>query len=138
MPDPIRDAIYEHLERKFAELNKTPEKFLLWFHHVPWDYKMKDGHSLWDDLVLRYTRGVAEVGEMRSTWAKLRPYVDQQRYDETATFLTIQENEAKWWRDACIAYFQSISKRPLPPGISPPEHTLAYYESLTFPYAAGH
>jgi alpha-glucuronidase len=89
-------------------------------------------------LVLRYTRGVAEVGQMRAAWAKMKPFVDPQRYDETAAYLAIQEKEAKWWRDACIAYFQSISKRPLPAGVEPPEHPLAYYESLNFPYAAGH
>jgi alpha-glucuronidase len=126
------------LRKEFSDLDKTQDKNLLWFHHVAWDYKMKDGHTLWDELVLRYTRGVAEVGQMRAAWAKMKPFVDPQRYDETAAYLAIQEKEAKWWRDACIAYFQSISKRPLPAGVEPPEHPLAYYESLNFPYAAGH
>jgi alpha-glucuronidase len=123
---------------EFASLDKIPDKYLLWFHHVAWDTKMKSGHTLWDELVIRYTRGVEEVAQMRATWAKMKPYVDPQRYEETSVFMAIQEKEAKWWRDACIAYFQSISKRPLPAGIAPPEHPLAYYESLTFPYAAGH
>ena len=74
---------------------------------------------------------------MRATWAKMKPYVDPERYDGTAGYLATQEKEAKWWRDACIAYFQSISKRPLPSGYAPPEHPLSYYESLTFPYAPG-
>jgi alpha-glucuronidase len=74
---------------------------------------------------------------MRRTWATLAPYVDTERYEETSAFLAIQEKEARWWRDACIAYFQSLSKRPLPKGIAPPERTLAEYEEISTPYAPG-
>ena len=122
---------------EFASVDKIPDKYLLWFHHVPWDAKMKSGRTVWDELVIHYTRGVAEVAQMRATWAKMKPYVDQQRFEETSTYLAIQEKEAKWWRDACIAYFQSISNRPLPPGVAPPEHPLSTYQSLTFPYSPG-
>lgn len=121
----------------FGSLENIPEKNLLWFHHVPWDYKMKSGRTLWDELALHYQQGVAAVVRMRSTWAKMKPYVDEQRYDETATYLAIQEKEAKWWRDACLAYFQSVSKRPLPAGVPAPEHPLSYYEALTFPFEPG-
>jgi alpha-glucuronidase len=121
----------------FGSLENIPEKNLLWFHHVPWDYKMKSGRTLWDELALHYQQGVTAVVRMRSTWAKMKPYVDEQRYDETATYLAIQEKEAKWWRDACLAYFQSVSKRPLPAGVPAPEHPLSYYEALTFPFEPG-
>jgi len=121
----------------FASLDKIPDKYLLWFHHVPWDYKMKSGRTLWDELVMHYARGVEEVVQMRATWAKMKPYVDAQRYEETAAYLAIQEKEAKWWRDACIAYFQSISNRPLSSGVPPPEKPLSYYRSLTFPFTPG-
>ena len=60
-----------------------------------------------------------------------------ERFAQVAAFLAIQEQEAKWWRDACIAYFQSFSKRPLPAGFAPPAHSLEYYQSLKFPYAPG-
>jgi alpha-glucuronidase len=126
------------LAEEFSSLDKTPDKYLLWFHHVAWDARMTSGHTLWDELVMHYTRGVVEVGRMRATWAKMKPYVDAQRYEKTAAYLVIQEKEAKWWRDACIAYFQSISKRPLPAGYAPPQHPLSYYEGLTFPDAPGH
>ena len=74
---------------------------------------------------------------MRNRWASLEPYVDAERFDAVSTNLMIQEREAKWWRDASVAYFQSISKRPLPEGYAPPEKTLEYYRSLKFPYAPG-
>lgn len=123
---------------QFASLKKTPEQFLLWFHHVPWDYKTSSGRTVWDELVVRYTRGVSVVSQMRATWAGLEPYVDPERFAQVAAFLAIQEQEAQWWRDACIAYFQSISKRPLPYGFAAPRHPLEYYQSLRFPYAPGH
>jgi alpha-glucuronidase len=113
------------------------DRFLLWFHHEPWDYRTRSGRPLWDELVVRYDRGVAAVAAMRRTWASLQPYVDPERHAQTASFLGIQENEARWWRDASIAYFQSFAHRPLPAGHAPPEHDLPYYEGLQFPYAPG-
>ncbi|HEV7717333.1 MAG TPA: hypothetical protein VGO53_17165, partial [Steroidobacteraceae bacterium] len=121
----------------FGNAEQVPEKFLLWFHHVPWDRRMASGRTLWDEMVVRYTRGVDTVGNMRKTWASMAPYVDAERHKEVAAFLVIQEKEAKWWRDACIAYFQSFSKRPLPAGFAPPEKTLQEYEDISIPYAPG-
>jgi alpha-glucuronidase len=123
---------------RFGSLKKTPENLLLWFHHVPWDYRMSSGRTLWDELVMHYTHGVEVVGQTRATWAKLEHYVDAERFAQVAAYLAIQQQEAQWWRDACIAYFQSISRRPLPAGLPAPQHPLEYYESLKFPYAPGH
>jgi len=125
------------LAARFGSLERTPEKFLLWFHHVPWDYQMASGRSLWDELVRHYSQGVDSVGEMRKTWAGLAAFVDPERYAQIAAFLAIQEQEAKWWRDASIAYFQSLSRRPLPEGFAPPDHSLQYYEALCFPFVPG-
>jgi alpha-glucuronidase len=122
---------------QFGDLKRTPEKLLLWFHHVPWDYKTQSGHILWDELVIHYTHGVRTVSDMRHTWAGLAGSIDAGRYAQVSTFLAIQEKEAQWWRDASIAYFQTFSQRPLPAGYAPPEHDLAYYEALCFPYAPG-
>jgi len=121
----------------FADRRKVPEQFLLWFHHVPWDYKTSSGRILWDELVYRYTHGVEVVSQMRRTWAGLGQYVDAERFAQVSSFLAIQEQEATWWRDACIAYFQTFSKRPLPAGFAAPAHPLEYYQSLKFPYAPG-
>jgi alpha-glucuronidase len=121
----------------FGSLDKVPEKYLLWFHHVPWDHRMASGRTLWDELIIDYTRGVESVSNMRKTWARLAPYVDAERHEEVAAFLAIQEKEATWWRDACIAYFQTFSNRPLPAGVPAPAHPLSYYQALDFPYAPG-
>jgi alpha-glucuronidase len=119
---------------RFAGLDTVPDKDLLWFHHVPWDYKMRSGRTLWDELIAHYSGGVAAVAKMRETWAGLKGEIDPQRFDQTAAFLAIQQDEAQWWRDASIAYFQSLSQRPLQAGEAPPKHPLAYYEALKFPY----
>jgi alpha-glucuronidase len=127
----------QHVAAELADLRRVPEKYLLWFHHVPWDYRMASGRTLWDELVIHYSRGVRTVSDMRKTWSGLASFVDPQRYAQVSAFLAIQEKEARWWRDASIAYFQSLSQRPLPAGYDPPEHDLQYYESLCFPYAPG-
>jgi alpha-glucuronidase len=116
----------------------TPDALLLWFHHVPWDYRMKSGRILWDELALRYQTGVEQVAGMQRQWRALKPFVDEERFEKTDTFLTIQLHEAEWWRDACLAYFQTFSKRPLPAGVPAPAHPLSYYQALQFPFAPGH
>jgi alpha-glucuronidase len=123
--------------REFGDVRRVPEEFLLWFHHVPWDYRTRSGRPLWDELVHRYTRGVDYVHGMRTTWDGLASDIDPERHAQVAAFLAIQEKEAQWWRDASIAYFQTFSQRPLPEGYAPPAHPLEYYESLEFPYAPG-
>jgi alpha-glucuronidase len=123
--------------KRFSDLKTVDEKDLLWFHHLPWDYRLKSGQTLWEGLVTHYSRGVATVDGMGETWASLSPYVDPERHAQVADFLAIQKTEAQWWRDASIAYFQSFSKRPLPAGEAAPAHSLEYYEGLSFPYAPG-
>ena len=86
---------------------------------------------------MHYSRGVDYVRGMRKTWATLAPYVDAERFAETSAFLAIQEKEARWWRDASLAYFQSLSGRPFPKGYAPPERALQDYESISSPYAPG-
>ena len=124
--------------QQFADLETVPDEYLLWFHHVPWDYRMKSGHTLWEELVAHYTKGVETVVHNRAVWQSLKPYVDEERFEETDAYFGAEEKEARWWRDASIAYFQSLNGLPLPPGAAPPEHSLAYYESLAFPFVAGH
>ncbi len=126
------------LARRLADPATTPESELLWFHHLPWDYRLKSGETLWNGLVHRYDRGVAYVADMQQTWNSLRPLVDPERFAQTQAFLTIQHREAQWWRDASIAYFQSINHLPLPAGAAPPAHDLDWYKAQSFPYAPGH
>ncbi|MCF3525835.1 alpha-glucuronidase [Stenotrophomonas maltophilia] len=121
----------------YGDSARVPESLLLWFHHVPWDRRMRSGRTLWDELVGRYSRGVRQVRSMQDTWAALRDRIDPQRHRHVAAFLQIQHDEAQWWRDASVAYFQSLSGRPLPVGERPPPQPLSYYQALQFPFAPG-
>jgi alpha-glucuronidase len=135
------DAVDQYappLAAEFNNLKTTPDAYLLWFHHLPWNYRMRSGQTLWHALVAHYTHGVDEVKKMRASWATLDGRIDAQRYAQTAAFLAIQQDEAQWWRDASIAYWQSLNQLPLPDGYAPPAHPLGYYQSLSFPHAPGH
>jgi alpha-glucuronidase len=135
------DAVSQYaapLAQQFDDAKRVPEDFLLWFHHLPWDWKVASGRTLWDELVVRYDRGVAATTAMRATWASLQPHVDAERHAQVTAFLAIQEKEAQWWRDASLAYFGTFSKRPLPEGHAAPPQSLDYYKSMEFPHAPGH
>ncbi len=122
---------------RYGDVAQVPEPLLLWFHHVPWEHRMTSGRPLWDELVGRYSQGVRQVQDMQSIWATLRSGVDAQRHEQVAAFLRIQRREAQWWRDASVAYFQSVSGRPLPTGEAAPPHPLPWYQALQFPSAPG-
>jgi alpha-glucuronidase len=129
------DAVSQYapeIARKFADPLDVPEQYLLWFHHLPWTHRMRSGRSLWHELVARYDHGVSEVAWMQARWASLKPHVDAQRHAAVSAKLQQQYREAKWWRDASLAYWQSINKLALPPGTRPPEHPFSYYQAIRF------
>lgn len=74
---------------------------------------------------------------MRRDWHALRPHLDTERWELTASNFLVQEREARWWRDASVAYFRSVSGRPLPPGSAEPAHDLSWYKAQSFPHAPG-
>ena len=125
------------LAQRYADPASTPDSLLLWFHHVSWDFRVGSGETVWDALLHHYDRGVATVHQMRQTWSMLARYVDSERHAQVASFLGIQEREAQWWRDASIAYFQSLSHLPLPADVRAPPRNLDYYKSLCFASVPG-
>lgn len=125
------------LEKAYSNTNTIPEEYLLWFHHLPWDYKLKNGEILWDGIALKYQEGVDQVDDMIKTWEAAKPFLNEEQFNEVHMLLQIQLKEAKWWRDACLIYFQTFSNLPLPKGVEKPAHSLEYYQSLKFPFAPG-
>ncbi len=97
---------------------------------------MRSGKTLWDEMASRYYKGVESVRATQKTWEAMRPYVDNQRFEQVKMLLNVQEKEAVWWRNACLLYFQTFSKMPIPFD-EKPDKTLEYYKSLKFPYAPG-
>lgn len=104
-PEPYR-SLYDNIET-------CPEEYLLWFHHVPWTYKMKSGSSLWQELCMKYNMGVAMVEVYRDFWhtsAKQYMKGHEQEWQHTDSLLNVQLENAKEWRNTCLKYFQTFSK----------------------------
>ena len=122
---------------QLSSLDTCPEELLLWFHHVPWKHTLKSGRTLWDELCYRYNRGVESVRRMQRTWDSLGELVDEARFKHVRALLKIQEKEARWWRDACLLYFQTFSRLPIPAEYEQPAESLDYYRNLTHYYVPG-
>ncbi len=115
---------HEPLRSMFSDPNTTPDMYLLWFHHLPWDYEMKSGRTLWGDICYHYQHGLEQVRGFQKTWDKSKAYVDDQRFTEVQQKLRKQCINAQIWKDAVLLYFQQFSKRPIPWNIERPVHNL--------------
>ncbi|MBO7115728.1 MAG: alpha-glucuronidase [Prevotella sp.] len=97
---------------QYDKLETCPENLLLWFHHLPWDYKMKDGSTLWESLQYHYNQGVIMTETYQNLWHnKMRAYVDDQRWREVDERLKTQVENAKEWRDVCLNYFRQFAEK---------------------------
>lgn len=97
----------------YDNLATCPDEYLLWFHHVPWDYKLHNGDMLWDELCALYYRGIEQVVSYQKLWNELRPQIDQERWEHVNRLLALQLENAKECRDYALRYFQQFSKMPL-------------------------
>lgn len=134
------DAVDQYQPQLANEFNSTktcPEKYLLWFHHLSWDYRLKNGETLWNGLVKKYYQGVEEVWQMQTAWNKLNGNIDPEIHLAVKQLFSIQYDDAVMWRDACVLYFKQFSGKPIPAGLEKPKHDLKYYESLEFKYVPG-
>ncbi|HWK99494.1 MAG TPA: hypothetical protein VNQ55_06090, partial [Parapedobacter sp.] len=134
------DALSQYtpeVQAQFSDPQTCPDEYLLWFHHLPWDFKMKSGESLWESLCRHYYKGAEEVAGMQAVWAAQRNRVDDVVFREVADLLAVQYEEAELWRDACVLYFQQFSGMPIPTGLPHPEHPLSYYENLHYHFVPG-
>ncbi|MCH5309210.1 MAG: alpha-glucuronidase [Prevotella sp.] len=94
----------------YDDINTCPERFLLWFHHVPWNYRVKSGRTLWEEMQYRYTRGVNEVEDFTDAWNAAKPEIDSQRWEEVNNRLRHQLENAQEWRQTCLDYFGKFVK----------------------------
>lgn len=131
------DQYAKEVSDAWKDPNTCADEYLLWFHHVKWDHKMKLGRTLWEELCYKYYQGVDSIRAVQKQWNGLEKYIDRERFEQVKMLLTIQVKEAVWWRNACLLYFQTFSRMPIPAGYEQPDKTLDYYKSLRFPYAPG-
>jgi len=115
---------HEPLCSQFDDLKTCPEIYLLWFHHLPWDYKMKNRRILWDDLCYHYNAGLQQVREFQKVWDRIQPYIDSERFVAVQNKLRRQCLNAQVWNDGCLLYFQQFSRRPIPYDIGRPMNNL--------------
>ena len=94
----------------YDDIRTCPEEYLLWFHHVPWTYRLRNGSTLWENLQQHYDHGVAEVEDFIRIWQEAKPYIDEQRWQETNERLLHQLDNAREWRRTCLTYFAAFAK----------------------------
>lgn len=120
------DAVGQYAEpyrSLYNDLRTCPEAYLLWFHHLPWNYPMRDGRTLWESLNAHYNRGVEATEGYLDTWQRVRPYVEEadhdsgqasgSRWSRVNELLKTQVENAREWRDVCLKYFHSFTRRPI-------------------------
>ena len=102
----------EPLNEIYNDLESCPEEYLLWFHHVPWNYQMKSGLTLWQEMQEKYNSGVRDVERFCLIWDNMKPYFqnDMQRWNEVKARMDHQLENARKWRDVCLNYFGSFAK----------------------------
>jgi alpha-glucuronidase len=102
------------LDARYGDIDTVPEDLLMWFHHVPWDHRLRSGKTLWDELVYRYQMGVQYVTWLRETWDSLQPHLDDRRFAEVQAKLALHEADAGDWRDTSVRYWQEFSGKAIP------------------------
>jgi alpha-glucuronidase len=125
------------VSNQFADINKCPDDYLLWFHHAAWNHKMQSGRTLWNELCYKYYTGVDSVKSFISQWNSVEKMIDKERFGQVKQLLNVQLKDAIWWRNACLLYFQTFSKMPIPANYEQPDKTLEYYKSIRILFAPG-
>lgn len=115
---------HEPIATQLNDLADCPENLLLWFHHVPWNYTMKNGHNLWEEICFKYDKGVQQVRAFQKVWDEAQPYLDKERFVAVQSKLRNQTINAVLWKDACLLYFQQFSRMPIPFELERPVNNL--------------
>jgi alpha-glucuronidase len=123
---------HEPLRSIYNDPALCPLNLLLWFHHLPWTYRLSDGNTLWEELCYKYDQGVRSARRFQLLWDMNQHYVDAERYEAVRSRLAQQVYEATWWKDACLLYFQTYSKMPFPIDITRPVFNLDALKKMKF------
>jgi alpha-glucuronidase len=124
---------FQEVGAKFDNIETCPENLLLWFHHVSWDYRLVSGRNVWEELCFRYNEGVDSMQWMQKELLQTKGEIDAERFEKIQDLLKVQEENARVWRDACLLYFQTFSKKSIPEIYEQPENNLEYYKNLKLP-----
>ncbi len=106
------------------DIKTCPDKYLLWFHHVPWTHQCQSGRTVWEELCYHYQNGVNEARDMQRQWNSLEGAIDPEIFHDVQVRLMTQTRDAEWWKDGCLLYFQSLCGMAMPEFVDPSVHTL--------------
>lgn len=120
----------KEVQNQWNNPETCPLEYLLWFHHVAWNKKLSTNRTLWEELCERYYKGANDVLKYQETWSKNKNNIDPEMYEFVLGKLKVQHREALWWRDACVLYFQTFSKMPIPSHLPKPERSLEEIKKL--------
>lgn len=120
----------EPLKTLYSNPETCPDELLLWFHHLPWDYKMKNGETLWNALHQKYQEGINSAQSYIDTWDSIKQYIDNKRFSRVRDKLVRQAKDAIWWRDAQMLYFQTFSNLPFPNDVTPSQKKLEWLKNF--------
>lgn len=111
----------------YDNINSCPEEYLLWFHHVAWNFRMKSGRTLWQELCYKYHKGVTAVDNYQALWRsdKVKGRIDDELWQHTDSLLTLQCQDARQWESTCLTYFQKFACQPMPSFDTPTINTSA-------------
>ncbi|MDR0955033.1 MAG: alpha-glucuronidase [Rikenellaceae bacterium] len=115
---------FSPLKELYNNIETCPENLLLFFHRVSWDYRMKNGRTLWDEMCYKYTEGLDAVRGFQKDWDRLEGKIDPERFRHVQYKLREQTRDAIWWRDGVLLYFQSLNHKPIPYELERPINTL--------------
>lgn len=131
------DAVAQYpdsLAAIYADPAKCPENLLLWFHHLPWDYRLPSGEILWDALCRHYERGYQYALGMLKTWNECKNTIkDKELWEDVHRRLMTQARDAQWWKDACLEYFSTFHSLPYPADVTPAVHSLEEMKKVKLP-----
>ncbi|WP_409013180.1 alpha-glucuronidase family glycosyl hydrolase [Emticicia sp. CRIBPO] len=122
------------LRNKYADPDKCPMPYLMWFHHVSWDKALPTGRNVWEEIVHKYYTGADEVLWMQKEWKKAEKDIDGEIYDNVAARLKTQYKEALWWRDSAVLYFKQQSKKEIPAQYPKPQRTIEEVKKIVDVY----
>ncbi|MFC1552195.1 alpha-glucuronidase family glycosyl hydrolase, partial [Candidatus Latescibacterota bacterium] len=105
---------FPQVAETFDSIDTCPEKYLLWFHHVSWDHKMKSGRTMWDELCYKYYSGIEYVQSMRVDWKSIEKNIDPEIFRHVSDKLKTHDQDATIWKDTCVKYFGTFSEKPVP------------------------
>lgn len=122
------EQYFPPVAKVFNSIDSCPENLIAWFHHVPWNRTMKSGRTFWEELCFHYYEGVEGVRKMQNDWDSVQNMVNPEIFAKVKKLLVIQEDEAVWWRDACVWYFAKFSRLAIPADYEKPRYDQAEFK----------